>query len=102
MKNSIHPSILSGAAIAALIAASISLVSCEDDGANATASNDSYPLTTCVVSGEPLGSMGDPIVINYEGTTVKFCCGGCEDDFRAEPAKFLAMISAAAEVNTAN
>lgn len=56
---------------------------------------DDYPLKVCVVSGEPLGSMGEPAAIVYEGKTVKFCCGGCEDDFRKEPATYLAKLTSA-------
>ncbi len=48
-----------------------------------------YPLTTCVVSGEKLDSMGKPKVIQYEGREVRFCCAECEKDFRKEPAKYL-------------
>ena len=56
-----------------------------------------YPLDVCVVSGEKLGSMGEPYVISYEGRQIKFCCDGCEKDFRKEPAKFLAKVDAAAK-----
>jgi YHS domain-containing protein len=52
----------------------------------------SYPLKTCVVSGEELGKMGQPKRIVYEGQEVKFCCPDCEKDFRKEPAKFLKKI----------
>jgi YHS domain-containing protein len=68
----------------------------KDAPAGTASAADGYPLKTCVVSGEPLDSMGGPVAITYEGRTVKFCCSGCEDDFRAEPAKFLAKIDAAA------
>ena len=51
-----------------------------------------YPLTTCVVSGEALGSMGDPIVYDHNGTTVKFCCRSCIKDFQAEPDMYLAKL----------
>ncbi len=54
-----------------------------------------YPLSTCVVSGQPLGSMGEPVVIDYEGREVWFCCAGCEPQFRADPGKYLAKIDAA-------
>lgn len=56
-----------------------------------------YPLDFCVVSDEKLGSMGKPYAITYEGREIKFCCDGCEEDFRKEPAKFLAKIDAAAK-----
>jgi YHS domain-containing protein len=74
------------------------LISCGDDNAETSKkeddkASDKYPLTTCVVTGEKLGSHGDPHVINHEGTTVKFCCPPCEDDFKKEPAKFLAKLT---------
>jgi hypothetical protein len=48
-----------------------------------------YPLTTCLVTGNDLGSMGDEKVIIYEGQTIKFCCAPCETRFRKNPAKYL-------------
>lgn len=54
-----------------------------------------YPLDTCVVSGEKLGSMGDPVVLEQNGQEVKFCCKACIKDFQAAPAKFMAKIEAA-------
>lgn len=37
----------------------------------------SYPLTTCVISGEPLGSMGDALDHVVDGRLVRLCCAGC-------------------------
>jgi YHS domain-containing protein len=54
--------------------------------------NSAYPLTTCVVSGEKLGEMGPPVVINHQGTEVRFCCNGCVKKFNADPAKYLAKL----------
>lgn len=54
-----------------------------------------YPLTTCVVSGEKLGSMGEPKTIVHEGREIKFCCGECEKDFRKDPAKYIKKIEEA-------
>ena len=51
-----------------------------------------YPIDTCVVSDEKLGSMGEPVVIDHEGTTVKFCCKACIDEFNEDPAKFVAKL----------
>ena len=51
-----------------------------------------YPLETCLVSGEELGSMGDPIVIIHEGQEIKFCCDSCQPKFEKEPAKYLALL----------
>ncbi len=54
-----------------------------------------YPLDVCVVSGQKLGSMGDPVVITHEGQEVRFCCGGCVATFNEGPAKYLAKIEQA-------
>lgn len=51
-----------------------------------------YPLKTCVVSDEKLGSMGKPYVIKHEGQEVQLCCKSCEKDFKKSPAKFLKKI----------
>ena len=54
-----------------------------------------YTLTTCPVSGEALGSMGDPIVVELDGREVKLCCKGCIKKFNADPAKFVAAVDKA-------
>ena len=48
-----------------------------------------YPLKTCVVSGEELGSMGKPVVHTHEGRQVQFCCKSCLPKFQKDPAKYL-------------
>lgn len=53
-------------------------------------------ITDCPVSGEPLDSMGGPYVIKYEGRDVPLCCKGCENDFKANPARWLARLPKAA------
>jgi YHS domain-containing protein len=78
--------------LAAAIGVSLVLAGCNDQNA---ASGGGYPLTTCVVSGESLTSMGDPVVYNYKGTTVKFCCEDCIKDFNKDPEKYLAKLNAA-------
>lgn len=68
---------------------------------------DTYPLKTCVVSGEPLGSMGEFVAYTHSepgkpDRIVRFCCDGCIDDFKKEPAKFLKKLDdAAAEAKKA-
>ena len=62
----------------------------------------SYPLKTCLVSDEALGSMGEaaPYIHRVAGQSdrvVFVCCEGCIDDFKANPAKFLAKVDAAAK-----
>jgi hypothetical protein len=61
----------------------------------------SYPLKKCVVSDEDLGSMGDAVAyVHHEAgkpdRVVFFCCEGCSDDFKKEPAKFLKKVDDAA------
>jgi YHS domain-containing protein len=55
-----------------------------------------YPLETCVVSGEKLGS-GDMKAYTFvhEGQEVKLCCKSCLKDFKKEPAKYMKKIQEA-------
>lgn len=48
-----------------------------------------YPLKTCIVSDEELGSMGDPFVFTHEGQEIKLCCKSCQKDFKKNAAKYL-------------
>jgi len=43
----------------------------------------------CPVTKQPVGAMGKPIALKVNDTTVKFCCGACPNQFKANPAKFL-------------
>jgi YHS domain-containing protein len=52
----------------------------------------SYPLDTCVVSGEKLGEMGKPYVHEYKGREIKFCCKDCLKDFNKDSAKYIKKI----------
>lgn len=70
----------------------ITLAACNKTAAMKETPATTYPLTTCVVSGEKLGSMGDPFIFNHEGTEVRLCCKSCKEDFDAEPAKFMAKL----------
>jgi hypothetical protein len=54
-----------------------------------------YPLKTCVVSGEKLGSMGKPYVFTDGDREVKLCCKGCLKDFKKDPAKYTKKIEEA-------
>lgn len=54
-----------------------------------------YPLSTCVVSGEALGEMGEPVVRMHEGVEVRFCCSNCIKEFEKDPKKYVAIIEAA-------
>ena len=55
-----------------------------------------YPIDWCIVSGEKLGSMGDPVVYNHNGRTVKFCCSSCIKKFESNPAMYIAKLDSAA------
>ena len=80
-----------------ILTIAISLASCapkegtEPPVEESTAST--YPLTTCVVSGKKLGSMGDPVLVEHEGTTVKLCCEHCIDKFNSDPAKYTKLVT---------
>ncbi|MBL9189060.1 MAG: hypothetical protein JNK23_16365 [Opitutaceae bacterium] len=60
---------------------------------------DPYPLTTCLVAGDPLGASDYVTYVHKEAgkpdRTIRLCCDGCIDDFKKEPAKFLAKLDAA-------
>ncbi len=51
-----------------------------------------YPLQTCIVSDNKLGSMGKPITKVYSGQEIKFCCKPCIKKFEANQAKYLAKL----------
>ena len=49
-----------------------------------------YPLKTCIVSGDSLGSMGEATGYVHKEAgkpdrVVFFCCDGCVDDFKKDP-----------------
>jgi hypothetical protein len=61
------------------------------------AQKPTYPLTTCVVTGEKLGSMGDPVDYVYGNRLVRLCCSACVPKFTKNPGKYLAMLDAASQ-----
>lgn len=60
------------------------------DGLTPTARSASYPLTTCLVTGETLGAHA--VAFMYQGREVQFCCPGCANGFAKAPEKFLAAL----------
>ena len=52
---------------------------------------------TCPVTDMPLGSMGPPIKVDVNGTSVFICCEGCRESLLAEPAAYLAKLRKGAE-----
>ena len=58
-----------------------------------------YPLKTCLISKEELGGdMGQPIVLNYKGQEMKFCCGSCVAKFKKDPEKYLKELDEASKM----
>lgn len=49
---------------------------------------DSAPQV-CPVSGQKLGSMGKPVVVEHAGRYVMLCCAGCVDAFKKDPERYL-------------
>ena len=62
------------------------------DAAVVAAQLDTYPATTCPISGEELGGMGDPYAYVYAGKLVRFCCAGCIESFDGDPSTAMAKI----------
>lgn len=47
----------------------------------------------CPVSGEMLGTMGEPEKVEVDGQSVWICCDGCKDKLLADPEKYLAKLN---------
>ena len=61
-----------------------------------------YPMKTCLVSDEALGSMGEAVAYVHKAPgksdrVVFMCCEGCIDDFKGDPAKYLKKLDDAAQ-----
>lgn len=74
---------------------------CQADGPavtkTAASTNASYPLTTCVVTDEKLGEMGQPFEYVHREAgkpdrTILLCCKHCVKDFKKDPAKYLKIL----------
>lgn len=64
-----------------------------------------YPLKTCVVSGDELGSMGKPFEYMHQADgqparLVLFCCKMCVPKFKKDPAKYLKVLDDAIATKT--
>jgi hypothetical protein len=74
----------------------------DKDAAWLAQARKAYPLKTCVISQEDLGSMGDPTewIYRAEGKPdrlVRFCCNGCLKSFKKDPAAALKRIDDAGQ-----
>ncbi len=65
------------------------------DAAIIASQSAGYPLETCIVSGEKLGSMGDPELEVVGTRLVELCCSKCETKLDENPAAAIAKIDAA-------
>jgi hypothetical protein len=74
---------------AAYLAAPFTAVAADKKEDKKEAKAKAYPLDTCIVTDEKLGSMGDPYVFTHEGQEIKLCCKSCQKDFKKTPNKFL-------------
>jgi hypothetical protein len=72
------------------MAAALAMPAMSEEGA--TRVGDPYPLDVCAVAGEPLGSMGEPVVHVKDGREVKFCCAGCIKKYDAMTEQFNAAV----------
>jgi len=50
---------------------------------------DADEQVTCPVSGETIAKSDAAGSMEYEGKTYYFCCAGCQDKFKADPAKYV-------------
>jgi len=88
---------LATAVMAVLIAGLLGFnpINAADDKSETKPQPIAYPLDYCLVSGQKLGSMGEPPVIEFEGREIKFCCGGCIDEFKTHAATYLGKLDSA-------
>ena len=64
--------------------------------AEAEAEAKPYPLSTCLVSGEPFDH-GKPYTFTVQGQQVKLCCKDCLKEFRKNSADYLKKVQRAAK-----
>ncbi len=65
------------------------------DQAIAEARREAYPLTTCIVSAEPIDIIGDPVEAVIGGELFQFCCRGCANDVAARPDHYRTLLAKA-------
>ena len=78
-----------------LASAGLALQPEENEEAQIAAQIPTYPFEKCLVSDEPLDTMGESIDVLHEGKLVRFCCKGCVKGFKKDPDQFVAKIDAA-------
>ena len=64
---------------------------------NARSKNRGHPTgrkKRCLVTGESLGSMGDPITVTLKAKTVRVCCEACVAAVKRSPDRYLRKVAA--------
>lgn len=80
-------------AAAEQIAGAAALVIVENPTAAQLAAAKPYPLDSCLVGGEELGSMGEPVVVVVGNQQVKLCCAHCLPELKENTAELLAKLN---------
>ncbi len=62
------------------------------DAAVIKSQEGSYAVKTCPVSGEEIGSMGEPVKMVVANQLIELCCKGCKKKVDADPAKYLSKV----------
>ena len=75
--------------------AKAAIVKTPEEKAQAAEQAKTYPLKTCLVSGDTLGGMGETIDCLYQGKLIRFCCKGCIKSFNKNPDKYLKELETA-------
>ena len=88
-------------ALAGLLAIGLGAMIARAEDTKDAPKKDAYPLKTCVVSGESLDDMGDPVIYMYkkaDGTEreIRFCCKKCIKKFEQDPDTYLKKLDDAA------
>ena len=73
------------------------IVKTPEQKAKAEALIPSYPIKTCLVSGDALGGMGETVDALYGDRLVRFCCKGCVKSFNKNPAQYLPKLETSAK-----
>lgn len=97
MKPTRYPKLLNRSAFLGVLAAlGLAVASCgttaPGTGGAASGAVKPYPRDTCLVTGNTLGSMGDPVTLVHGDREIKFCCKPCVAKFKADPQKYLSKL----------
>jgi YHS domain-containing protein len=64
--------------------------------------NTSAKNAVCPVSGDKVGSVGKPVIVEYQGKQVALCCKDCLKEFKKNPAKYSALADKNASEGSSN